>query len=62
MFGVAEALAVAGLDEEIEEEPAEEDELAEDVLSIEDEDVELPELPEELPEGEPEENFEDEAP
>jgi DNA-directed RNA polymerase subunit omega len=57
MFGVAEALGVAGFSE-IGEEPAEEDELAEDMLSVEDEeDVDLAELPE----GEPE-SFEDEAP
>ncbi len=56
LFGVAEALGVAGL--EIEEEPAEEEELAEDVLSIEDEDdAGLTDLPE----GEPE-SFEDEIP
>ncbi len=56
LFGVAEALGVAGLSEELEE-PAEEDELAEDMLSVEDdEDVDLPELPE----GEPE-SFEEEA-
>jgi len=60
LFGVAEALGVAGLGEDIEEEgAAEEDELAEDMLSVEDEeeDGELPELPE----GEPE-SFEDETP
>jgi len=58
LFGVAEALGVAGLGEEVEEEePAEEDELAEDMLSVEeDDDVDLAELPE----GEPE-SFEDEA-
>jgi DNA-directed RNA polymerase subunit omega len=57
LFGVAEALGVAGLAEELDE-PAEEDELAEDMLSVEDEeDVDLAELPE----GEPE-SFEDEAP
>lgn len=56
LFGVAEALGVAGL--EIEEEPAEEEELAEDVLSVEDEDdAGLTDLPE----GEPE-SFEDEIP
>jgi DNA-directed RNA polymerase subunit omega len=58
LFGVAEALGVAGLGEEVEEEePAEEDELAEDMLSVdEDEDVELADLPE----GEPE-SFEDDG-
>jgi DNA-directed RNA polymerase subunit omega len=63
LFGVAEALGVAGMSEEVEEEVAEEDELAEDMLSVEgEEDVDLPELPEgELPEGEPE-SFEEEAP
>jgi DNA-directed RNA polymerase subunit omega len=71
LFGVAEALGVAGMGEDIdvgEEEPAEEEELAEDMLSVDDQDVELPDLPEELAVGdedepEPEEeNFEDEAP
>jgi DNA-directed RNA polymerase subunit omega len=57
LFGVAEALGVAGIGEDIEDEPAEDDELAEDVLSVEDEDADLVELPE----GEPE-SFEDEAP
>ena len=57
LFGVAEALGVAGLSEIEEEEPAEEDEVAEDMLSVdEDEDVDLADLPE----GEPE-SFEDEA-
>jgi DNA-directed RNA polymerase subunit omega len=58
LFGVAEALGVAGLGEEVEEdEPAEDEETAEDMLSVdEEEDVELAELPE----GEPE-SFEDEA-
>jgi len=62
LFGVAEALGVAGLDaeEEVEEGASEEDELAEDMLSLEDEEEEA-DLGE-LPEGEPEENFEDEAP
>jgi len=62
LFGVAEALGVAGLDaeEEVEEGATEEDELAEDMLSLEDEEEEA-DLGE-LPEGEPEENFEDEAP
>jgi DNA-directed RNA polymerase subunit omega len=62
LFGVAEALGVAGLEdgEEVEEEASEEDELAEDMLSLEDEEeADLGEIPEE---GEPEENFEDEAP
>jgi DNA-directed RNA polymerase subunit omega len=60
LFGVTEALGVAGLSEELDEEPAEEDEVAEDMLSVEDEDdvdIELADLPE----GEPE-SFEDEAP
>jgi DNA-directed RNA polymerase subunit omega len=58
LFGVAEALGVAGLGEEIEEEASEEDELAEDALSVEDEDdASLTDLPE----GEPE-SFEDELP
>src|SRR5580698_1957852 len=61
LFGVTEALGVAGLSEELDEEPAEEDEVVEDMLSVEDEDevdvdIELAELPE----GEPE-SFEDEA-
>jgi DNA-directed RNA polymerase subunit omega len=58
LFGVAEALGVAGLGEEVEEEESvEEDEVAEDMLSgDEDEDVDLADLPE----GEPE-SFEDEA-
>jgi len=57
LFGVTEALGVAGLGEEIDEERAEDDELAEDVLSVEDEDdAQLADLPE----GEPE-SFEDEA-
>jgi DNA-directed RNA polymerase subunit omega len=61
LFGVAEALGVAGLEEEeVEEEATEEDELAEDMLSLEgEEEADLGELPEE---SEPEENFEDEAP
>jgi DNA-directed RNA polymerase subunit omega len=68
LFGVTEALGIGGLAEDVEEEPAEEDELAEDMLSLEDEeeDADLPELPE----GEPEsfeadggpETFEDEVP
>ena len=62
LFGVTEALGVAGLAADAEEEPVEDDELAEDMLSVEDEEegeeeLELPELPE----GEPE-SFEDEAP
>ena len=58
LFGVTEALGVAGLGGEDVEEPAEDDELAEDMLSVEDEDdVELADLPE----GEPE-SFEDEVP
>jgi DNA-directed RNA polymerase subunit omega len=72
LFGITEALGVGGLAEEVEEEPAEEDELAEDMLSLEDEeDVELADLPEGEPEsfeadgeeadGEPE-SFEEEEP
>jgi DNA-directed RNA polymerase subunit omega len=68
LFGVAEALGVGGLSDDIEDEPAEEEELAEDMLSLEEEeeDVELPELPEGEPESfeaeaEPE-TFEDEVP
>jgi DNA-directed RNA polymerase subunit omega len=59
LFGVAEALGVAGMGEEIEEEEeaVEDEELAEDVLSVADEDVELPDLPEADPES-----FEEEAP
>ena len=55
LFGVAEALGVAGLGEEVEEEePAEDDELAEDMLSVEeDEDADLAELPEGEPEDPP---------
>jgi DNA-directed RNA polymerase subunit omega len=58
LFGVAEALGVAGLGDEVEEEePAEDDEVAEDMLSVDDDDdVDLADLPE----GEPE-SFEDEA-
>ena len=57
LFGVAEeALGVPGDDiEEIDEEASEEEELAEDVLAVEDE----TELSEELPEADPEENFEE---
>ena len=57
LFGVAEeALCVPGDDiEEIGEEAAEDEELAEDVLSVEDD----ADLPEELPEADPEENFEE---
>jgi DNA-directed RNA polymerase subunit omega len=63
LFGVAEVLGVAGMGDEIEEEAAEDEELGEDVLSIED-DAELAELPEadsELPEADSE-SFEEEAP
>jgi DNA-directed RNA polymerase subunit omega len=62
LFGVAEALGVAGMGEELEEgdEAVEDEELAEDMLSIE-EDADLTELPEELPEAESE-GFEEEAP
>jgi DNA-directed RNA polymerase subunit omega len=57
LFGVAEeALGVPGDDiEEIDDEAADEEELAEDMLTVEDE----PALTEELPEAEPEENFEE---
>ena len=57
LFGVAEeALGLPGDDiEEIDDEAAEEDELAEDMLTVED----TAELPEELPEADPEENFEE---
>jgi DNA-directed RNA polymerase subunit omega len=57
LFGVAEeALGVPGDDiEEIDGEAAEEEELAEDMLTVEDETV----LAEELPEADPEENFEE---
>jgi DNA-directed RNA polymerase subunit omega len=57
LFGVAEeALGLPGDDiEEIDDEAAEEDELAEDMLSVEDD----TELPGELPEADPEENFEE---
>ena len=57
LFGVAEeALGVPGDDiEEIDLEASEEEELAEDGLTVEDE----IELPEELPEADPEENFEE---
>jgi DNA-directed RNA polymerase subunit omega len=50
LFGVTEALGVAGLggDADEEEEAVEAEELAEDMLSIEDEDSELPELPDDL--------------
>src|SRR5215469_10085785 len=51
LFGITEALGVGALAEDVEEEPAEDEELAEDMLSLEDDDdVELAELPE----GEPE--------
>jgi DNA-directed RNA polymerase subunit omega len=59
LFGVTEALGVAGLAADAEEEPVEDDELAEDMLSVEDEEEGEDDL--ELPEGEPE-SFEDEAP
>ena len=60
LFGVTETLGVGGLAEDVEDEPAEDDELAEDMLSLEDseEDVELADLPE----GEPESFEEEEAP
>jgi DNA-directed RNA polymerase subunit omega len=58
LFGVAEALGVAGVGEEVEEGAAEDEDLAEDMLSVnEDEDTDLAELPEGGPES-----FEDEAP
>ena len=60
LFGVSEALGVAGLAEEIEDgEAVEDEELAEDMLSLEDEedDIEIADLPD----GEPE-SFEDENP
>lgn len=60
LFGVAETLGVAGLGEDVEEEAAEDDELAEDMLSVESEDADDIGLTD-LPEGEPE-NFEDETP
>ncbi|HTZ34580.1 MAG TPA: DNA-directed RNA polymerase subunit omega [Stellaceae bacterium] len=62
LFGVAEALGVAGVGEELEEgeDLAEEEELAEDMLSVEDE-SELEELPDADADAEPE-NFEEEAP
>jgi DNA-directed RNA polymerase subunit omega len=57
LFGVAEeALGVPGDDiEEIDDEAADEEELAEDMLTVEDETA----LTEDLPEAEPEENFEE---
>jgi DNA-directed RNA polymerase subunit omega len=57
LFGVAEeALGVPGDDiEEIDGEATDEEELAEDLLTVEDD----AELPEELPEADPEENFEE---
>jgi DNA-directed RNA polymerase subunit omega len=57
LFGVAEeALGVPGDDiEEVDEEASDEEELAEDMLTVEDES----ELAAELPESEPEENFEE---
>ena len=58
LFGVTEALGVEGLSEVEEGAADEDDELAEDLLSVEDdEDGDLVDLPE----GEPE-SFEDEAP
>jgi DNA-directed RNA polymerase subunit omega len=61
LFGVTEALGVAGLGgEDVGEESAEDDELAEDVLSVENDDEDDIGLTD-LPEGEPE-NFEDETP
>ena len=76
LFGITEALGVGGLGEDVGEEPAEEEELAEDMLSLEDEeDADIAELPEGdaesfEAEGEPEsfeadgepEGFEDEEP
>ena len=69
LFGVAEALGVAGVGEDLEEEEAsDEEELAEDMLSVEEEDVELPELTEaeaelpELPESDAEPESFEEAP
>ena len=59
LFGVTEALGVAGLSE-VEDVGEEGEELAEDMLSVEDEEDDDLELAE-LPEGEPE-SFEDEAP
>jgi DNA-directed RNA polymerase subunit omega len=58
LFGVAEALGVAGMGEEFEEleEGVEEEELAEDMLSVED-DADLAQLPDPEPES-----FEEEAP
>lgn len=57
LFGVAEeALGVPGDDiEEIDGEATDEEELAEDLLTVEED----AELPEELPEADPEENFEE---
>jgi DNA-directed RNA polymerase subunit omega len=57
LFGVAEeALGVPGDDiEDVDLEAVEDEELAEDVLTVEDE----TELTEELPEADPEENFEE---
>jgi DNA-directed RNA polymerase subunit omega len=62
LFGIAEALGVAGMGEEVEEEAAEEEELAEDMLSVEDEEADLPELAEVDPESFEEEAPEEEAP
>src|SRR5579862_8431928 len=59
LFGVTEVLGVAGLGgDDVGEEAAEDEELAEDILSVEGEDEDDVELTD-LPEGEPE-NFEDE--
>jgi len=57
LFGVAEeALGVPGDDiEDVDLEASEDDELAEDVLTVEED----AELAEELPEADPEENFEE---
>src|SRR5215469_13696411 len=57
LFGITEALGVGALAADVEEEPVEDDELAEDMLSVEDEEEGEDDL--ELPEGEPE-SFEDE--
>ena len=67
LFGITEALGVGGLSEEVEDEPTEEEELAEDMLSLEDddEDVDLAELPEGEPESfeaDGDEGTEEEAP
>ena len=67
LFGVTEALGVAGMGEEAEEEgeeAAEDEELAEDMLAVDDENVELSEISDDLADTEEpgEESFEDEAP